>query len=230
MPSIPATIAAFLRAIQARNAAALNAAFSDDAIVKSGGEEYQGEALRAWIKSRLEDLEVSVYPVGSARHGADTVVTVMSRVDRVAGDPGVLRQASWRFTIKADRISVLSVLRDEAFSLPAPVIAYIEATNTGDLDALTAVFADDALVNDQLHDYWGKAEIREWARRDIVAERFRMSVVKVVEHYGHIIVRAHVDGDYDKRGLPDPLVMAFYFSTFPDKIVQLFILHDPTAA
>jgi hypothetical protein len=26
-----------------------------------------------------------------------------------------------------------------------------------------------------------------------------------VEHYGHAIVTANVDGDYDKRGLPDPL-------------------------
>jgi hypothetical protein len=34
-----------------------------------------------------------------------------------------------------------------------------------------------------------------------------MHVLKVVEHYGHSIVTANVDGDYDKRGLPDPLVL-----------------------
>jgi hypothetical protein len=42
------------------------------------------------------------------------------------------------------------------------------------------------------------------------------------------------NGDYDKRGLPDPLVLAFYFSAHEDKIVQLIIRRneaeiDPTA-
>jgi hypothetical protein len=47
-----------------------------------------------------------------------------------------------------------------------------------------------------------------------------------VEHYGHFIVTANVDGDYDKRGLPDPLVLAFYFSAYGDRIVQLIILRN----
>jgi hypothetical protein len=34
-----------------------------------------------------------------------------------------------------------------------------------------------------------------------------MNVVKVVEHFGDAIVTAHVDGDYDKTGLPRPLVL-----------------------
>jgi len=80
------------------------------------------------------------------------------------------------------------------------------------LEGLLAAFADDALVNDQLRDYWGKPAIREWAERDIVGERLTMHVVKIVEHYGHFIVTANIDGNYDKRGLPDPLVLAFYFS------------------
>jgi hypothetical protein len=35
-----------------------------------------------------------------------------------------------------------------------------------------------------------------------------------------------VDGLFDKRGLPDPLVLAFYFSSYDDKIVQLIILRN----
>src|SRR6202795_2336084 len=42
-------------------------------------------------------------------------------------------------------------------ALPRPVVAYVAATNAFDLDRLLATFADDALVNDQLRDYWGKA-------------------------------------------------------------------------
>ena len=47
--------------------------------------------------------------------------------------------------------------------LSRTVAAYVEATNSFDLEGLLATFADDALVNDQLRDYWGKPAIREWA-------------------------------------------------------------------
>ena len=38
-------------------------------------------------------------------------------------------------------------------TLPPVVAAYVEATNSFDLEGLLATFADDALVNDQLRDY-----------------------------------------------------------------------------
>jgi hypothetical protein len=110
--------------------------------------------------------------------------------------------------------------------LPPLVAAYIEATNGFDLERLLATFAEDALVNDQLRDYWGKAAIREWAERDIIGERLTMTVTTVVEHYGNFIVTADVDGSFDKRGLPDPLVLAFYFTPHGDRIIQLIILRN----
>src|SRR5712664_342555 len=94
-------------------------------------------------------------------------------------------------------------------ALPPLVAAYVKATNSFDLDGLLAAFADDALVNDQLRDYWGKSAIREWAARDIIGERLTMHVVKIMEHYGHFILTANIDGNYDKRGLPDPLASPF---------------------
>ena len=111
-------------------------------------------------------------------------------------------------------------------ALPPSVTAYIRATNASDLDALLATFVDDALVNDQLQDHWGKAAIAAWAARDIIGERMTLKVVNTVQHYGHSIVTAHVDGLFDKRGLPDPLVLAFYFSSRDEKIVQLIILRN----
>jgi hypothetical protein len=111
-------------------------------------------------------------------------------------------------------------------AFPPLVAAYVQATNSFDLDRLLAAFADDALVNDQLRDYWGKPAIREWAIRDIIGERLTMHVVKIVEHYGHFIVTANIDGNYDKRGLPDPLVLTFYFSAHGAQIVQLIILRN----
>jgi len=110
--------------------------------------------------------------------------------------------------------------------LPAPVAAFIRATNLGDLDALLATFVDDALVNDQLQDHWGKPAISVWAARDVIGARLSINIVHTVEHYGHSIVTAHVDGLFDKRGLPNPLVLAFYFSSCDSQIVQLIILRN----
>jgi hypothetical protein len=111
-------------------------------------------------------------------------------------------------------------------ALPPLLAAYVEATNSLDLERLLATFAEDALVNDQLRDHWGKPAITEWAKRDIIGERLTMNVTKVINHYGNFIVTADVDGDYDKRGLPDPLVLAFYFTAQSDLIVQLIILRN----
>ena len=111
-------------------------------------------------------------------------------------------------------------------SLPPLVGAFVEATNSFDLERLMITFADDALVNDQLRDYWGKAAIRDWAERDIVGDRLTIAVTKVVSHYGNFIVTANVNGNFDKRGLPDPLVLAFYFTPHHELIVQLIILRN----
>jgi hypothetical protein len=111
-------------------------------------------------------------------------------------------------------------------ALPPLVAAYVQATNSFDLERLMATFAEDALVNDQLRDYWGKPAIRKWAKCDIIGERLTMNVTEVINHHGNFIVTANVDGDYDKRGLPDPLVLAFYFGVQSDLIVQLIILRN----
>jgi hypothetical protein len=108
-------------------------------------------------------------------------------------------------------------------ALPPLVAAFVEATNSFDVDRLMATFAEDALVNDQLRDYWGKPAIREWAERDIVGVRLTMKVAKLIHHYGNFIATADV---IDKRGLPDPLVLAFYFTPHNNLIVQQIILRN----
>jgi hypothetical protein len=118
------------------------------------------------------------------------------------------------------------VLPNAPVSLPHLVAAYVEAANSFDPERLLTTFAEDALVNDQLRDYWGKPAIKDWTKRDVIGERLTMNVTKVINHYGNFIVTANVDGDFDKRGLPDPLVLAFYFTAQADLIVQLIILRN----
>ena len=111
-------------------------------------------------------------------------------------------------------------------TLPPLVAAFVAAVNSFDLERIMATFADDALVNDQLRDYWGRAAIRLWAERDIIGEGLTIAVTKVVKHYDNFIVTANIDGNFDKRGLPDPLVLAFYFTPRTDLVIQLIILRN----
>ena len=127
---------------------------------------------------------------------------------------------------KAKKMIKSSNAENPPGTLPPLVAAFVEATNSGDIVRLLATFAEDALVNDQLRDYWGKSAIREWAEHDIVGEQLTITVTKVIKHYGNFIVTANVDGNYDKRGLPDPLVLAFYFTKHRNLIVQLIILRN----
>ncbi len=53
-----------------------------------------------------------------------------------------------------------------------------------------------------------------------------MYVVSVLERHCTAIVAANVDGEFDKQGLPDPLVLSFYFTIYGEKIVQLIILRN----
>src|SRR5690606_8526430 len=52
--------------------------------------------------------------------------------------------------------------------LPRRVAQFIEATNAGDLPRLLNVFAADAIVNDQLQQWCGAAELRKWAELDVI--------------------------------------------------------------
>ena len=103
-------------------------------------------------------------------------------------------------------------------------IAFVDAVNAFDADRLIDLFAEDAHVNDQLRDFWGKDAIASWIRREIVGERFCIDVIEARLHFDDLILSAEVGGDFDKTGLPSPLTLNFIFSFFDEKIVRLLIL------
>ncbi len=110
--------------------------------------------------------------------------------------------------------------------LPQRVAQFIEATNAGDLSRLLELFAEDSIVNDQLRQWRGLAELSKWAECDVIGQQLSLRPTHCVQHYGHCVVAAHADGKFDKRGLPDPLEVLLYFTFAEDKIVQLIILRD----
>lgn len=103
-------------------------------------------------------------------------------------------------------------------------IAFVDAVNVFDADRLIDLFAEDAHVNDQLRDFWGKDAIAEWIRREIVGERLCVDVIEARVHFDNLILSTEVGGDFDKTGLPSPLTLNFIFSFFDEKIVRLLIL------
>lgn len=115
-------------------------------------------------------------------------------------------------------------------TLPAPVSAYIAATNASDIEALMATFAADALVNDHRNEFASRDVIRNWAQREIVNDRVTMQVTGSTCRGNTVAVTANIDGDFDKTGLPAPLVLTFYFSVNGERIVQLIIVHNKPAA
>ena len=139
---------------------------------------------------------------------------------------GVVHRACWLRSIFRTRHDDEVLCSAERTGRPPTLVAaYVEATNNFDLERLMATFAELSSMT-SYETIGGKPAIREWAKRDIIGERLTMNVTKVINHYGNFIVTANVDGNYDKRGLPDPLVLAFYFTAQSDLIVQLIILRN----
>lgn len=115
-------------------------------------------------------------------------------------------------------------------SLPLPVSSFIAAVNAFDLERLLDTFADDALVNDHRDEFVGKDQIRAWAAREIIGDRVTMNVVDVRRVGGQVALKAEIDGNFDKKGLPSRLVLSFYFSVEGARIAQLVITFNKVDA
>jgi ketosteroid isomerase-like protein len=222
--NLPVPIAAFLGAVEERDAAALVAIFSADAGLVDLAQAYGPGQISDWIERMLGQAGLKLHPINLARRDGKIVLSCM--VERSATGVADRRQLDWHFVLAGGKIAALDIVEEPGPYLPPPIDAFVRAVNNFDLEGLVALFADDALVNDQLHDYWGKAAIRDWAREDIIGDKFTMFVVKAVKHYENYIVTAHADGEYDKKGLPHPLTLSFYFSSSGEQIVQLIILNN----
>jgi ketosteroid isomerase-like protein len=225
LANLPRAVATFLDALEKRDMPAVLARFAGDALLIDRGVDHSGDAVRKWIERFLLEEGAAISPINAARRGGKTLLTVMVKRQGRATS-GMAEQLDWWFTISDGKISALTIEAAQLPNLPAPVASYVLAANTFDLEALLVTFADDAVVNDQLREYRGKEAIKGWATREIIGHHVTMYVVRGEEHYGNAIVSANVDGDYDKRGLPDPLVVTFYFSICRDKIIQLIVLRN----
>jgi hypothetical protein len=186
--------------------------------------EIRGEELRHWSDALFVKSQTAVRPIEVAQRDGRTVVSVILH----GAKPGARKhiRRDWWFTVDGKRIAALETVPAREPDLPPSVAAFVRSTNDGDLEGLMAVFAEDAMVNDDLQERWGKDAIRKWAEHEFIGERVSIFVVTCIEHHGNAIVNTHVDGDFDQRGLPYPLALTFYFSCHGGSIVQLIILRN----
>jgi hypothetical protein len=111
-------------------------------------------------------------------------------------------------------------------ALPAVIEAHIAAVNAGDLNALTATFADDALLTAQAQAR-GIGAVRSLLAKEFIDDHVTFEVRDVIDHHGDYIVRIKYDGTYDKTNLPDPLIMTNYYALRDGKIITLAVISAP---
>ncbi len=110
--------------------------------------------------------------------------------------------------------------------LPDVLGRHIDAVNAHDTDAIMATFADDAFVNDNHREFWGAEQIRKWVDAEMVGPRVRIAPTELVRHGDVFVLRGQYDGDYDKTGLPDPLILTNYATVRDGAIGTLIIIKN----
>ncbi len=115
-------------------------------------------------------------------------------------------------------------MKDITNDLPAVLADHIAAHNRPDPEAFLKTFASDALLNDAQREFFGHNAIRAWADKEIFGDNVRMELQRAWEHSSGVVVHAKYEGDFDKKNLPDPLILTNYFAIREGRIIQLIIL------
>jgi hypothetical protein len=105
--------------------------------------------------------------------------------------------------------------------LPPIAAAYVRSINDHDPTAFNALFANGAVVNDIGREFRGTAAIRAWSDREIFDARVTLEAIDVADRDGETIVTTKVDGNFDRTGLPDPVIINHHITVEGDKIVGL---------
>ena len=105
--------------------------------------------------------------------------------------------------------------------LPPMAAAYVRSINDRDLAAFIACFADGAVVNDVGREFRGLAAIKAWSDREIFDAQVTLVVLKVADRDGATVVTTKVDGNFDRTGLPDPVIIDHHITAKGGKIVAV---------
>lgn len=164
-------------------------------------------------------MDVRIMSRGGSR--TEPVLTVL--IYRAANIQGPF---TWSMQLSDERIRLLRMTDSHHAAMPPVVKRFIDAVNHGNVLPLIQCFAGDALVNDELVEYSGVERIRVWGEQHVIGRKLALHPTSCVTNRERATVTAHVTGEFDVRGLPDPLVLSLYFSLVGDKVSQLVILQN----
>src|SRR5688572_17416146 len=99
--------------------------------------------------------------------------------------------------------------------------AYVAAVNNHDAAAYAKLFAQDAVVDDGGRTFHGSESISNWSRSDIFEANVTFELIDSAEYDGQIVLTTKVDGDFDRTGLPDPVVIRHYIRSNGEVISSL---------
>lgn len=108
-----------------------------------------------------------------------------------------------------------------AIKLPVLADAYVRATNGGDAAAYIGLFADAAVVDDGGREFHGRNDIEEWSQQEVFAVQVRLEVTDVSGSDDDTLLTTIVDGNFDKSGLPDPVVITHRIESSNGRIARL---------
>jgi hypothetical protein len=105
--------------------------------------------------------------------------------------------------------------------LPETSASYVESVNQRDSAAFMALFAEGAVVDDVGREFRGRDAIKAWSDREIFDAMVTLKVIKVDDCDGQSVITTEVDGNFDRTGLPDPLIMDHHITVQAGKVVSL---------
>jgi hypothetical protein len=105
--------------------------------------------------------------------------------------------------------------------IQGPVANFIRAINGHDRAAFSSSFSADAIVDDAGREFRGAIAIIEWGDREIFEVNVTLDVIDATERDGRTILIVKADGNFDRTGLPDPVVFEQQFSFRDNKIISL---------
>lgn len=108
--------------------------------------------------------------------------------------------------------------------LQQPIINFFNSTNENNPEEFIRAFKEDAFVLDAGREFKGIKEIKEWSKTDFFDVKLTLEPINLIEDENETIVIAKADGNFDKTGLPNPLILDFHFIINDNKIDDLKII------
>ena len=101
----------------------------------------------------------------------------------------------------------------KSLNLPKPIAAYF-AVDSGDSEAVSQCFTENAIVKDQGRTYKGRAAIRAWKTESLSTFQYTNETFGCEDKDGKIVVASHLVGNFPGS----PVDLRFFFKLEGDRI------------